>query len=91
MMKSYRFLVAGRVQGVGFRAATQHKALALGLHGWVRNREDGAVEGLVGGEEEARLREFREWLAHGPPAAHVDRVEWNATAPEAHEFFAVRR
>jgi acylphosphatase len=91
MMKSYRFLAAGRVQGVGFRAATQRKALALGLSGWVRNREDGAVEGLVSGAEEVLLHEFQEWLALGPPAARVDRVEWTATAPETHEFFAVRR
>lgn len=91
MHPSYRFVVTGRVQGVGYRAAVQGKALFLGLDGWVRNRDDGAVEGLVGGESPPDLAAFREFLHKGPPAARVENVEWDASAEEAQEGFLVRR
>lgn len=88
---SYRFVVTGRVQGVGFRAAAQGKALFLGLRGWIRNRDDGAVEGLVGGDSAAELEAFRIWLRQGPAAARVERVEWSATAEPVEEGFLVKR
>ncbi|MDR3419008.1 MAG: acylphosphatase [Nevskia sp.] len=90
MPSSYRFVVTGRVQGVGFRYAAQGKALFLGLCGWVRNRSDGAVEGAVSGAG-PELQQFRDWLAHGPPAAAVGRVEWSASSDETGEGFLVLR
>ena len=75
MSASYRFVVTGRVQGVGFRAATRRRALALELWGWVRNRADGAVEGLAGGAP-GRLEDFRRWLHEGPALARVECVDW---------------
>ncbi|HZR34169.1 MAG TPA: acylphosphatase [Nevskia sp.] len=91
MEPSYRFVVTGRVQGVGYRAAVQGKALFLGLSGWVRNRDDGAVEGLVGGTNLSDLEAFREFLHKGPPAARVENVEWSRSQEEAQEGFLVRR
>ena len=88
MASSYRFVVTGRVQGVGFRAAAQGKALFLGLRGWVRNRSDGAVEGLVGGDA-AELQAFHQWLQQGPPAATVVHLEWSATEEPAGDGFLV--
>ncbi len=44
--------VTGVVQGVGFRYATVHEARRLGLTGWVRNTDDGAVEVLAEGAPE---------------------------------------
>ena len=44
-----RFLVAGRVQGVFYRASTQSQAQVLGLAGWARNLPDGRVEVLARG------------------------------------------
>jgi acylphosphatase len=82
MPASYRFVVTGRVQGVGFRAAARRKALTLGLRGWVRNRSDGAVEGQVQGDDEQRINEFRVWLTKGPPMALVSRLEWSASASD---------
>lgn len=69
-----RFLVLGRVQGVGFRAAAAATAGRLGLAGWVANRADGAVEGEASGPG-AAIAAWCDWLAHGPPLARVDQVE----------------
>lgn len=68
------YIVTGRVQGVGFRAATQDTARDLGLAGWVRNRSDGAVEIMAAGDESA-LDRLRDWLGRGPGMAAVRDVE----------------
>ena len=44
MLVAKRFLIAGRVQGVGFRFFVEHRAAVEGVHGWVRNLPDGRVE-----------------------------------------------
>lgn len=72
--RTERFLVHGRVQGVGFRWWARQEANALGISGFVRNRRDGTVEVLASGTAEA-LEEFASRLRSGPPAARVDRVE----------------
>jgi len=66
--------VRGRVQGVGFRWFVRERARALGLTGWVRNRDDGSVEVLALGEE-ASLRQLRSLLGTGPSGARVSAVE----------------
>ena len=73
-MKCVYALVHGRVQGVGFRAATLRTARSLNLIGWVRNRADDSVEVTAKGEDEA-LRRFEEFLRRGPPSAHVRGVD----------------
>ena len=73
-MQAARFLVSGRVQGVGFRFAARRRALELGLNGYARNLADGRVELLAQGEG-VRIDAFAEWLQHGPPMARVDRVQ----------------
>lgn len=86
MSSSYRFTVTGQVQGVGFRYSAMAQARRLGLMGWVANREDGAVEGVASGADEALAR-FRAWLQQGPPAARVQDVEWQAgEAPDGAGF-----
>lgn len=73
-----RFLVAGRVQGVFFRAATEARARELELDGWVRNLADGRVEVVARGSAESLVALAR-WLWQGPPAARVAAVhveEW---------------
>ena len=69
-----RLIVHGRVQGVFYRAWTIEQARALGVAGWVRNRRDGTVEILAGGEPEA-VDELVRRCRQGPPAAQVDRIE----------------
>jgi len=70
-------VVRGRVQGVYFRASTQHEAHRLGVVGWVKNLPDGRVEIVAEGSREA-LEELVQWAHKGPRAAHVEHVdvEW---------------
>jgi acylphosphatase len=69
-----RFLVRGRVQGVGFRWFVWKAAGRLGLRGVARNLPDGAVEVMVEGPDNA-LEELAQLLARGPSLAHVEHVE----------------
>jgi acylphosphatase len=75
--------VTGIVQGVGYRAWTEHAARARGLDGWVRNRRDGSVEAVIAGDDAAvedMLRAFR----IGPPSGEVEDVITEAAEmPEA--------
>lgn len=89
MIAGYRFLVAGRVQGVYFRQSAAVLARRLRLRGWIRNRSDGRVEGVVAGEPGA-LDEFRAWLAQGPPAARVQSVVWEPDDQALPDGFKIR-
>ena len=81
--------IHGRVQGVFYRAWSAEQARALGLRGWVRNREDGTVEMLVAGEDEAVERMIG-ICREGPPAAVVDRIDVEAAQEEAPAGFEKR-
>jgi acylphosphatase len=87
---SRRVRIAGRVQGVFFRAWTKQQASELGLKGWVRNCADGSVEAHVEGEEEAVGR-LVERLAQGPPSARVEATQVEEATVEGFDGFAVRR
>jgi acylphosphatase len=81
--QAVRCLVAGRVQGVYYRAATADEAARLSLDGWVKNLADGRVEVVAAGERES-IAALARWLWKGPPAARVDAVyveEWTGSVP----------
>jgi DNA ligase D-like protein (predicted 3'-phosphoesterase) len=86
---SVRALVRGHVQGVGFRDATVRRARSLGVLGWVRNREDGAVEVHAEGPS-AAVEALVAFLRDGPRGAEVADVEVEPVRVEGHEQFAVR-
>jgi acylphosphatase len=71
-----RWLIEGRVQGVGFRAHARRHAQALGLAGSARNLEDGRVEVVAQGAP-AALDELHTALARGPALGRVDRIDAN--------------
>jgi acylphosphatase len=82
--RAIRYVVAGRVQGVFYRAATAAEAQRLQVRGVVRNLSDGTVEVIAAGADSAH-RELAAWLWRGPPAARVDSVrveEWLAAVGE---------
>jgi acylphosphatase len=86
-MRVLRYLIEGRVQGVGFRYFTRRSARRLGLEGFVRNLPDGSVEAVALGTDEA-LTAFEECLRQGPPGSRVDSVrsEEGAVPPSVEGF-----
>jgi acylphosphatase len=86
-LKQLHLVVRGRVQGVYFRASAQREARRLGLGGWVKNRNDGAVEILAEGEE-VSIREFFGWAQKGPGAARVSKVDtrWRSFSGDFPDF-----
>jgi acylphosphatase len=79
-----RYLISGRVQGVGFRYFADAWATREGLHGWVRNLPDGRVEATAEGESEA-VERFERAIRHGPPGARVERVDVDDAVPSARD------
>jgi len=74
MLVARRFVIKGRVQGVGFRFFAEEAARREGISGWIENRPDGAVEAFAEGDETAVAR-FGQALRHGPRLARVDAVD----------------
>ena len=88
-LQSRRFIVRGRVQGVGFRWFVEREAHMLGIAGWVRNNHDGSVEVLAMGTRD-QLLGLRSRLQEGPRAARVDDVqEIHADAIEGLNTFRI--
>jgi acylphosphatase len=82
-----RWLVRGRVQGVGFRYFAQHAASGLGLTGYARNLDDGDVEVYACGPIE-KLSDFAARLRQGPRWADVRGVEEQEAAVQQYgDFF----
>jgi acylphosphatase len=79
-IEARRFVVRGRVQGVGFRWFVEREAHILGVAGWVRNNHDGSVEVLAQGTRD-QLLGLRSRLREGPRAARVDEVEESEARP----------
>jgi len=81
--------VAGRVQGVFFRASTREQALRLGLTGYARNLPDGCVEVMAYGPTTA-LDQLRDWLSCGPPLAQVTAVICEFVSFQSISGFSIR-
>ena len=79
-MEAKRYVVRGRVQGVGFRWFVEREAHMLGVAGWVRNNHDGSVEVLAQGTRD-QLSGLHGRLREGPRAARVDAVEVSDATP----------
>ena len=76
-----RFIVSGRVQGVGFRYFALDAARRDGLQGYVTNRADGSVEAVAEGEAEA-LERFERALRRGPSSSRVENVVVDEMTPQ---------
>ena len=67
-------VIAGRVQGVGFRYWVAREAEARGVTGWVCNLADGRVEAVFCGSREV-LKGMLACVQTGPALAKVRRIE----------------
>jgi len=88
-VSAYRYVVSGRVQGVGYRYFVLRQADVLGVSGFARNRADGAVEVVAEGTE-AVLADFEARLREGPAFAEVANVEREAIAERGSGGFHIR-
>jgi len=86
---AYRYVVAGRVQGVGYRYFVLRQAEALGVSGYARNRADGSVEVVAEGEDLV-LADFEARLREGPSFAEVANVEREEVAERGAGGFHIR-
>ena len=77
MIVARRFVIAGRVQGVGFRLFAEAAAAREGVHGYVRNLPDGRVEALVEGDQEVG-RSRRVGAASRARGARIEAVRSRA-------------
>jgi acylphosphatase len=88
-MGTYRYLVRGRVQGVGYRYFALKRAEQLRLSGFVRNMPDGSVEVIAEGPDPL-LSEFERSLNEGPSFARVEAVERLELEPRGDSGFHIR-
>jgi acylphosphatase len=80
MRVARRYVIAGRVQGVGFRWFAHDAAAREGVHGWVRNLADGSVEVVIEGDAESVDR-VEAAVRRGPSSARVERFDGEDHAP----------
>ncbi|HIE35461.1 MAG TPA: acylphosphatase [Campylobacterales bacterium] len=89
-MKTYRFLVSGRVQGVWYRKFTKDVADDLGISGYARNLTDGRVE-VVATLKEEQFDAFLEALKKGPMMAKVANIDIEELDKEYKNGFEIVR
>ncbi|MDO8224104.1 acylphosphatase [Bacillus cabrialesii] len=88
-MLQYRIVADGRVQGVGFRYFVQMEADKRKLAGWVKNRDDGRVEILAEGPENA-LQSFLKAVKNSSPFSKVSGISvTESRSLEGHHRFSI--
>lgn len=85
---AYRYLLSGRVQGVGFRHFTRTRARRLGVRGTVANLPDGRVEVRAAADADTLAR-FEDELRQGPPAGRVTDLDRQPTDDAGWDGFRV--
>lgn len=73
MKSQFEVTISGRVQGVGFRAATKRQARHLLLRGWVENLADGSVRAVIAGDRENCMK-FINWCRQGSAYSWVEGI-----------------
>lgn len=88
--RSYKIIISGKVQGVGYRFNAQAMAHKLNLTGFVKNRHDGTVLACAEGEEE-KINRFIEWCHTGPRWADVTEVMAEEQELQGYQTFEIKR
>jgi acylphosphatase len=86
---SYRYLVQGRVQGVGYRYFVLRQAEELGVSGYARNLPDGRVE-VIAEAADAVIEQFEGRLREGPAFASVSALDRSPLPPRGDQGFHIR-
>ena len=81
MISGLHVEIEGRVQGVGYRFFARENALNLGLTGWVRNTNNGNVEGYAEGTKE-NLEKWLSILQKGPRSSFVTTIRQDWKEPQ---------
>jgi acylphosphatase len=88
-MAAWRYVVRGRVQGVGYRYFAKAAAEKLGLSGYARNLDDGTVEVLAAGPA-SKVQDLLGALQQGPRLAEVRGVECEPARVAQYGSFDIR-
>jgi acylphosphatase len=88
---AFRYLIRGKVQGVGFRWFVARNATRLRVMGYARNLHDGAVEVLAVTADLTALAELERCLDRGPEFAKVESVDKSEISVEGdkHKTFDI--
>lgn len=89
-MRSRRYSVCGKVQGVWYRATLQKNAASSGFFGYVKNMPDGSVEAAVSCEDDACFERFERLLWQGSPLSRVEAVTYEVIDVFFTDGFEVR-
>jgi len=90
-MKSYQFIVKGKVQGVYYRASIQKMASEAGFNGYVMNLNNGAVEAAVSVVDDKQLQLFLNILKAGSAYSHVENIETRQISNQFENGFVIYR
>lgn len=74
VVRTYRLIVEGHVQGVGYRAFIYRHAKHLNLKGFAKNMPDGTVLILLQGPEDA-IRKLIALAYQGPALSQVVNIK----------------
>lgn len=88
-MRTVEVMIAGRVQGVGFRACAKRIADSLSVSGEVMNLADGRVR-ILATTEEVILEKFVSML-YSCPRAIVREIRISESKARTFSEFAVKR
>lgn len=88
-MVSRTYRIHGFVQGVGFRSFVYHRALSLGIKGYVENEPDRSVTVVAEGDSES-MRLFEEQILSGPVFSRVESVNTQETPFGGYGNFEIR-
>jgi acylphosphatase len=88
-VRTLKAIVAGRVQGVFYRASAKHAADGLGISGYARNLANGEVEVEATGQD-LKLIKFTEFLEQGSNQAEVKKVSWDYIQTRQFDGFEVQ-
>ena len=90
-MKTYKFLISGKVQGVWYRKFVSENAKKRNFKGYVKNLPDGIVEAVANIENEDRLKEFIDILKEGSPYSEVKNINFFEIEPQEFKDFEIRK